>query len=999
MCKRSTRLRWSIVVPGALLLAACPGSGGIDRPEPLPPGVVTGSQTAWLPGLQPAGAGPHQDEPDVDAAELPRDPAALPGTVLRWRTGVDQGWFGPGPTVEVFWSPGSLVVARDDQAGAMVAYDLADGTERWRLRLPPGPYALDQMPSVERDGRLFVASADFVLAADVATGAPLWETQVHGTPDGPGFVVAGKLILRTLYRRPQDPADPTSLPDWDAPAETTLLALDVATGATAWKVAVAENTELAVSSQVAIVVEHVELGAEAGEGDAAKAVHGLPDDAIDAEVDPLEVVDGVEGAEDSGEYVEPSYRTVISLYGVADGAPAGGATFDGYLARPEALGDLLLIVDDVVNEEDEQAIRLSALRLPSLERVWQYVARELNLDFHPAGDEVLLQDDQGLALLDAATGAQRASVDLASLMPVPPQWPAGEDWDPARCLGSVTVAGDSLLYVTNNLCAKQVVLLDGATLRPWRVTMGFDESSGELFADERTAVLGVPGGLAAIDLASVGPSLNESQTYDERLGAYAVAIEDGSLMLGYPLDQAAQEFLLAGDEVAESVRAALSGARIAAKLFAVTVLKYRPDPAAVPAMLAAFGPPSPPTYGGGFGERPAPEDLQIQFLGRLLEALAACGDARAAPLLAGVFDDAEVWGEGARSLAMQGLAAIGTPEALARIDAWREGRSRRTEPWQPPAREGTAGRRFDDGGWAGGEGEGAGADDATRRTSPDGKVVAMIAYAAGGTSDLWLMGEASGILVPLFTGVTSTYGLGIVSVTPTPDGAQVVVNRIAGGPNCAICGMMADMEGQEGPTPVEETLVFRWEELRRDGDGDGWSDLLEKRLRTDPGRTDTDGDGLADGVDPAPRGVGPAATGPCAPEEVLRAAFFGNFAFVEATVPLFVTGTPDTNLQYDGYPGPVIWLSDEESEALREEVGLDGATYFNFEQEMEEGPDDTWHPAGRAVDGVVFSEDGTAATVNVGEFRGSLNGIGHEIKLRCVEGKWYPVSIEMTWIS
>ena len=42
------------------------------------------------------------------------------------------------------------------------------------------------------------------------------------------------------------------------------------------------------------------------------------------------------------------------------------------------------------------------------------------------------------------------------------------------------------------------------------------------------------------------------------------------------------------------------------------------------------------------------------------------------------------------------------------------------------------------------------------------------------------------------------------------------------------------------------------EDLRRDSDGDGLTDVTEKCLTTDPARPDTDGDGLADLVDPHP---------------------------------------------------------------------------------------------------------------------------------------------------
>jgi hypothetical protein len=139
--------------------------------------------------------------------------------------------------------------------------------------------------------------------------------------------------------------------------------------------------------------------------------------------------------------------------------------------------------------------------------------------------------------------------------------------------------------------------------------------------------------------------------------------------------------------------------------------------------------------------------------------------------------------------------------------------------------------------------------------------------------------------------------------------------------------------------------------------------------------------------------------GACAREAVLPATFAGMFAFVEDPGPVFVTGTAEVNLQYEGHSGPVIWLSGEEAEALQEEVGLDGATYFSFDRPMEEGEDGEWRPSGSALDEIEFSQDGAEATVDVREFRGRLNAVGHRVELRCMEGTWYVIGIEMTWIS
>ncbi len=69
-------------------------------------------------------------------------------------------------------------------------------------------------------------------------------------------------------------------------------------------------------------------------------------------------------------------------------------------------------------------------------------------------------------------------------------------------------------------------------------------------------------------------------------------------------------------------------------------------------------------------------------------------------------------------------------------------------------------------------------------------------------------------------------------------------------------------------------------DLRRDSDKDGLTDLEEARLATDPADPDTDHDGLADGVDPAPLGADKPAT----PEDEVREAAY------EQIVGRFVKG-------------------------------------------------------------------------------------------------------------
>src|SRR6202044_308182 len=65
------------------------------------------------------------------------------------------------------------------------------------------------------------------------------------------------------------------------------------------------------------------------------------------------------------------------------------------------------------------------------------------------------------------------------------------------------------------------------------------------------------------------------------------------------------------------------------------------------------------------------------------------------------------------------------------------------------------------------------------------------------------------------------------------------------------------MEGQITPpkkAPVlgKQTWVLSLQQIMRDSDGDGWTDIEEQRLGLNAANRDTDGDGISDGQDACP---------------------------------------------------------------------------------------------------------------------------------------------------
>ena len=71
-------------------------------------------------------------------------------------------------------------------------------------------------------------------------------------------------------------------------------------------------------------------------------------------------------------------------------------------------------------------------------------------------------------------------------------------------------------------------------------------------------------------------------------------------------------------------------------------------------------------------------------------------------------------------------------------------------------------------------------------------------------------------------------------------------------------------------------LVVDLDDLQSDEDGDGWTDVMELGLATDPDSEDTDGDGLSDPEDPLPLTIGGVSTESRALAAILRGAMLSD---------------------------------------------------------------------------------------------------------------------------
>jgi hypothetical protein len=119
-----------------------------------------------------------------------------------------------------------------------------------------------------------------------------------------------------------------------------------------------------------------------------------------------------------------------------------------------------------------------------------------------------------------------------------------------------------------------------------------------------------------------------------------------------------------------------------------------------------------------------------------------------------------------------------------------------------------------------------------------------------------------------------------------------------------------------------ELAAFSLTQAAEDSDGDGLTDLVERRLRLDPHNPDTDGDGLRDADDPAPNA---RLREPRDDEQAIAAAIFRQFFQFEDGVDdpaaMVAVVVSDFALEWRGRRDPTITLDAREAARLRDETG------------------------------------------------------------------------------
>jgi hypothetical protein len=171
-------------------------------------------------------------------------------------------------------------------------------------------------------------------------------------------------------------------------------------------------------------------------------------------------------------------------------------------------------------------------------------------------------------------------------------------------------------------------------------------------------------------------------------------------------------------------------------------------------------------------------------------------------------------------------------------------------------------------------------------------------------------------------------------------------------------------------TSAGQTVQIAIDEIERDSDGDGWTDLEEARIGTNPHNPDSDDDGIPDGRDVCPLYALPPGADDSS--MILQAAVFGAFALTGSRQMLYVMPqTPRVHLV--GYGGPVLF-----DRAIPKSSDGDGAIYVSWK---------------------ITSRSASDAVVQLTDWEGMLAGGGQDVTLKKIGDRWVVVAIRTTWVS
>ncbi len=188
-------------------------------------------------------------------------------------------------------------------------------------------------------------------------------------------------------------------------------------------------------------------------------------------------------------------------------------------------------------------------------------------------------------------------------------------------------------------------------------------------------------------------------------------------------------------------------------------------------------------------------------------------------------------------------------------------------------------------------------------------------------------------------------------------------------------------------------LVPQANTLAKDSDGDGWSDLIEKRIGTDPAVKDSDGDGLYDSEDMNPL-VAPRKLTDT--EQVVAAAFRTVVRFSPGMhVPCIVdySGIPGSKpFELPGNNSAIIPLAQQGENSLRSKFGQ-GVCIIKFSHpHYDFAGNETF---GRNKPAVLWNKSHTEAKVHISIlFDNSQPSISYDVHLKKFNTHWLPIGLK-----
>ncbi|MCA9667950.1 MAG: PQQ-binding-like beta-propeller repeat protein, partial [Myxococcales bacterium] len=376
----------------------------------------------------------------------------------------------------------------------------------------------------------------------------------------------------------------------------------------------------------------------------------------------------------------------------------------------------------------------------------------------------------------------------------------------------------------------------------------------------------------------------------------------------------------------------------------------------------------------------SPPSEDIDPVISIVDALAEIRATRAVkPLTALMKDETQVHTR--RRAAYVALGAIGTGAALSPIWAFRATKQVNTLRWAPSPY--TLSNKFmvdedvtND----------VPPEDLKRTTTRTVQNKAGQTYTAalspylGGYNDVWVgKSDLAGTLErPIFTGLTKA------ELVP---GRRIKIGKVSVGKrDLTLQISMRSGKKWVRSRPVKLSLA----QLLKDRDGDGLSDIVERRLRLCVTHPDCDGDGVKDSED-----VNPLASSKIKltrDMRLFREAFFAFYGFIKRRGIVVVDPGDGPSFELYGRQDPILSLRRSSIERLRKEAGLHAADFVSFGGPYPEGSG-----SGDALPKVVYDAKSRTARIGMDIVRSGNNGVGYNVWLKQQGKNWIVTNMKRVW--